>query len=834
MEPIDPNIATCPSCGTLIDVSEEEPFALVNCSSCGARMRVQQAFANFELQAMLGEGGQGRVFLAVDRTLNRPVAIKVMRREYSADPEFIRRFESEARITASLSNPHIVKVFSSGEYRGLVYLVMEVVDHGSLESRMADGQKVPVEQAIDVGIQIATGLKAGLELGLIHRDIKPGNILFSDEHTAKIVDFGLAVLVEKQAEEQGEVWATPYYVAPEKLDGQPEDFRSDMYSLAATLFHAIAGRPPFISESNSMAELRRIKSAPVHLLNFAPHVPIPLAYVIDQALSFRPDDRFASYDEFIAKLEYARAAARARPGKIRRPRVRKMGDPDRGWSWVTAATVAIVVAMGIYLWVTREVGEEKKTGNAGPGTPGQVEPDVSAGVRFDGARKQLVDGKFAAAAKTFRGLYEESRLPEPKNSWAAVHQGFAEYLAERPGPARTAFEDLAGRISPTAIGMDAQFVAFLRRLAVIAASEPKDAAGTLAGVDATSYESLAYFIAALKQWNTGNFDEAVGLLKQFQQAVPTGDSAWVGDYRTLVGRFLDDHGSYREIAAGLEKVNTEPETAAAALNRIADAKGRLRSRRLIERLEALEAESAEKVKAAVAAVKGARMKKQAEAEEREEKLLTETKYQLKTLCENYRFTEAAALVRGVNVSLEKPVSERTLLARRVDLLVEFKQQLIKDLNTSGCTLPLVRKNAQKLIGGVARAGDLQIDVRVPFGSTPIAWSDLSPQSVLQMSRFYMPPTLPPEMLADRKWRAGVFCLFTQLFNEGQILMEEAAAQKPEYQNERAIFFGQPAPAADDAAPPEVPPATGLEMADQPLNPSRNGPASGITVRPVPR
>src|SRR5216110_1762404 len=137
MTSTDPNIAICPSCGTMIDVSEQEPFSLVNCSSCGARMRVRQDFANFEIQGILGEGGQGIVYRAVDKKLNRPVAIKVMKREYSADADFVKRFESEARITASLSNPHIVKVYSSGQYQGLLYLAMEVVDRGSLEALMA-------------------------------------------------------------------------------------------------------------------------------------------------------------------------------------------------------------------------------------------------------------------------------------------------------------------------------------------------------------------------------------------------------------------------------------------------------------------------------------------------------------------------------------------------------------------------------------------------------------------------------------------------------------------------------------------------------------------------
>ena len=794
MTSTDSNIADCPSCGTMIDVSEQEPFSLVNCSVCGARMRVRQDFANFEIQSVLGEGGQGIVYRAVDKKLGRAVAIKVMKREYSADPEFVKRFESEARITASLNNPHIVKVYSSGEHNGLLYLAMEIVDHGSLEALMAQLKMMPEEQALDIGIQIAIGLKAGLELGLIHRDIKPGNVLFADGQTAKIVDFGLAILVEKQAEEQGEVWATPYYVAPEKLAGEAEDFRSDMYSLAATLFHALAGRPPFISESNSMAELRRIKSQPVRLLNFAPHVSTPTAYAIDRALSFKPGDRFDSYAHFIESLEFARAELRKNPAvRRRRPRVLKMGDRVSGGGWVTFAIIAIAVGVGLYYWTHRP---GPRTGNS-PGTSAATEPaeaDLTSEKRFDIGRRQLVEERFAEAAKTFRALYEEGHLPEPKNSWAAVHGGLAEFLAGRPGQARTVLKTLSERATPTVIGLDAKLVAFFNQLSLLASAKPKDDQPNLDEFNATTYESLAFLTAALKQWDAGNFEEAIALMRRFQKAAPAGEDAWVADYRPLVARYMEDFGTYREIADDVAKAGTSPKIAEAALRKIPDARRNLRSKKLIEKLNALEADASEKVRTAMAAAAQAMKQQQAEAEAREEKLLTAAKLQIKDLCENYRFTEAAALIRGVDVKLDRSISERGLLTRRVDWLVEFKKHLIEDINAGGCPAPLVKKNGQKLLGTASRADDQLIELRVQFGTLPaVKWSDISPLSVLQMARTFMRPTLPQTALADREWQAAVFCLFTQLSNEGQALMDDAVNRKPDYQNDRALFFGQSAP-----------------------------------------
>jgi serine/threonine protein kinase len=154
----------------------------------------------------LGIGGMGSVYKARDTRLNRFVALKILRPELSADPVEIRRLEQEARATAAVNDPHVVQVFSSGTDHGQFYLVMELVDQGSLDDRMAEQGKVAEAQVLDTGIQVARGLRAAHEKGLIHRDIKSGNILFADDATAKIGDFGLAVAAEQNAEAQNEIF----------------------------------------------------------------------------------------------------------------------------------------------------------------------------------------------------------------------------------------------------------------------------------------------------------------------------------------------------------------------------------------------------------------------------------------------------------------------------------------------------------------------------------------------------------------------------------------------------------------------------------------------------
>ena len=223
-------IDTCPACGGTIDVSDELPFAQIYCPHCGEGMRARRIFNNFELVELIGEGGMGSVFKAYDHNLGRMVALKLLRREMSAREDERAKLEQEARVTASVNHPHVVRVYSFGEADGQFYLAMELVEKGSLDDLMSVQSRVSEAQVLEIGAQIAQGLEAAAEKGLVHRDVKPGNILFADAHTTKIVDFGLARLLAEEAGARGEIWGTPYYIAPERLSYEAEDFRSDIYS----------------------------------------------------------------------------------------------------------------------------------------------------------------------------------------------------------------------------------------------------------------------------------------------------------------------------------------------------------------------------------------------------------------------------------------------------------------------------------------------------------------------------------------------------------------------------------------------------------------------------
>jgi len=261
------------------------------------------SFGNYQIEQVLGQGGMGTVYLAKDTGLNRKVALKILRSDLGEDIAFAKKFLEEVEVTASLAHPNIIRVFTLGEQDERLYLVMEHLDEPSLEHRMEKQSKVPEKDILEVGLGIASALQfAHEETGLIHRDIKPGNILFGRGNIPKLADFGLAAGARSALGQQDEIWGTPYYVSPERLLREPEDIRSDIYSLGATLYHAIAGRPPFEAETAEEVAKRHISDRPPPLRSFCPDAQEQTVFTIDKCLAKKPDSRWPSYAELISQL----------------------------------------------------------------------------------------------------------------------------------------------------------------------------------------------------------------------------------------------------------------------------------------------------------------------------------------------------------------------------------------------------------------------------------------------------------------------------------------------------------------------------------------------------
>jgi serine/threonine protein kinase len=300
-------MVTCEGCSAKVFIPGDlAPLATTPCGKCGHALMMPMRLRQFELLSPIASGGMGTVYRSLDTMLLREVAVKLMRRELVDDPQALDSFAREARACAALNHTNIIHIYTFDESEGQRYLVMELADCGSLDGRIEKEQRVPELDILDIGIKVASALATALKHNLLHRDIKPGNILFNAEGEPKLIDFGLARSAESTTEEES-VWGTPYYIAPEKIKREREDFLSDMYSLAGTLYHALTGHVPF--EAPSIDE---VIAAHIHTPLTPPHQVVPgttapTSDALVRAMAKNPADRFQSYDEFIMALTAARS-----------------------------------------------------------------------------------------------------------------------------------------------------------------------------------------------------------------------------------------------------------------------------------------------------------------------------------------------------------------------------------------------------------------------------------------------------------------------------------------------------------------------------------------------
>src|SRR5215218_9286217 len=205
----------------------------------------------YQLGSLLAVGGMARVYLASDRVLERPVAVKVLSPPHAQDPVFVERFRREARSAARLSHPNIVAVFDSGTDAGLHYLVMEYVPGQSLAELLARQGRLTPRQAAELGVEVCAALAAAHAQGLVHRDVKPANVLVGDDGRVKVTDFGIVKAAATTLTGTGTVLGTAAYLSPEQAQGGPVDARSDLYSLGCVLYELLCGSPPFGSGADS-------------------------------------------------------------------------------------------------------------------------------------------------------------------------------------------------------------------------------------------------------------------------------------------------------------------------------------------------------------------------------------------------------------------------------------------------------------------------------------------------------------------------------------------------------------------------------------------------------
>ena len=585
-------LEACPVCDTWMDVTDHAPLAEVRCPNCGQPLQAHRQFNNYRLIALLGEGGMGSVFKAVDRNLNRNVALKILQKECSANEEERAKLEEEARITASINHPHVVKVFSFGEDHGQFYLAMELAEKGSLDDLMGIQQRLSEIQVLQVGIQIAEGLDAALERNLIHRDIKPGNILFSDPHTAKLVDFGLAIVMDEAAHARGEIWGTPYYIAPEKLDNQLEDFRSDIYSLGGTLFHALAGRPPYEAERASTVALKQLMSQPVSLQAFAPDVSSETAYVINRMLAKNPDQRYASYSELIEHLSYARGKLLERSRHPQRPKERMVLETQASRNLaglLSLGLLALFIASCVMIYVLRErilgvaIPSVAPAASSDGHTAGELKEMFLRAVQMLGNRQ--TDQALAA----FDRLATFTENAQPMKNWIRMNGALATLVAGNGKEAARRFGEIARDGNYSVEEADRLLASFFVEASKQLAKPQKRIPSSITKLYSnTNFEAFGLLCFALHDWEIGEFEDASSILDTFLKAKIPESENWIEDYKPLAADYYGDCN----LLAPIEKALPEAINAASAqtlVEKVRTARESLRTRgRAHARLEAIE------------------------------------------------------------------------------------------------------------------------------------------------------------------------------------------------------------------------------------------------------
>ncbi len=568
-------LEACPACGTLMDVSLQDPFAKIHCPSCGQALRARKQFNHYKLQELIGQGGMGQVFKALDCNLNRHVALKVLKRELASSPQEREKLASEARITASINHPHVVKVFSFGQDHGQFYMAMELIPNASLDDLLTLQRRVPEIQVLQIGIQIAEGLQAALEKDLIHRDIKPGNILFADAHTAKLVDFGLAIIMDEAAAAVGEIWGTPYYIAPEKLDNQPEDFRSDMYSLGGTLFHALAGRPPYEAETASMVALKQLKSQPVSLQAFAPDVSSETAYVINRMIAKNADERYASYQELIEHLSYARSKLLERIKKPPQPKARvvlETKETRNFTAWITLVLLVVILAAAGALYIYRE---SIFPGLGSSTAPSFVEADFDQ--QFNESVSLVAAGQFDDARNAFLILSKTPGITQPRLNWTLMNEGLATLMAGDRIAAAKIFEKIKKADIYTIKAPENLLANFFVESSKLLSEPDKPIDGRTSRMYSSSnFDAFGLLAFAMHNWDLGDIENAEALLRSFSSGPPPKDLPWIAEYKTMAKPYLEDAkllGQFRK------KITAAPDAAAAKalLPSLEEARGNLKT-----------------------------------------------------------------------------------------------------------------------------------------------------------------------------------------------------------------------------------------------------------------
>jgi hypothetical protein len=368
-------------------------------------MTEQVISGRYELEELVGSGGMSAVYRAHDRLLERKVALKILHQRYGEDAEYLERFRREARAVAQLAHPNIVTVIDRGEDEERQFIVFEYIEGDDLKQLVERTGPLPVDDVVRVGLDVARALAFAHERGIVHRDVKPQNVLLNGEGHAKVTDFGIArsLDVERGVTQTGTVLGTSSYIAPEQASGQPVDERSDVYSLGVVLFELLAGEVPFPGDNFVAVAMKHVNEPAPSVLERRPDAPPRLVQLVDAMLAKEHVDR-PSMDTVVAELERVRdptADAQA-TAVLPRPRVppRRTAHRRSPWPLVLAAVGAILLGAAFGVALLRD-DDEGGQGAAAAEAPITLRPMGTVDPQGDGEHDDEVVNAVDGIATTY-------------------------------------------------------------------------------------------------------------------------------------------------------------------------------------------------------------------------------------------------------------------------------------------------------------------------------------------------------------------------------------------------------------------------------------------------
>jgi serine/threonine protein kinase len=383
-------------------------------------------FEVFEDQ-IVGEGGMGTLYRGKQRSLERPVAIKVIRGIFTGNPECVQRFRREGELLAEINDPTVVQVFGTGTWRGRLFYAMELVEGADLAAILDQGRKFSSAEILDIAGGVARALRAAWKFKIVHRDIKPSNILITPDQRIKVADFGLAKSLRIPRTDSKLLAGTSEYLSPQQAVGQNVDIRSDLYSLGIVMYELVAGRTPFRGDGSQTGVIyQHVYEAPPPVWEFVPEVPRSLARLIHRCLRKNPQERPADPECFLGELEEARRELSRPVSPVLKPSgtsiLRRAGRWWRQRRWTLAAGAGLL-ALGGIVGLRAMLAPGSAHDPRGPSIRKTYDLAVDLG-DFPSALK-IAESAFGRNSREFRnaqiGIQETRILEDEREARACVH-----------------------------------------------------------------------------------------------------------------------------------------------------------------------------------------------------------------------------------------------------------------------------------------------------------------------------------------------------------------------------------------------------------------------------